>query len=44
MKMIAWNCQEVGNEMFSNLAYVLHRRHRPDMLIIIKPPIFEDRA
>ena len=44
MKMIAWNCQGVGNEMFSNLAYVLHRRHRPDMLIIIKPPISEDRA
>ena len=44
MKMIAWNYQGAGNEMFSNHAYELHRRHRPEMLIIIKPCISEDRA
>ena len=44
MKMIAWNCQGAGNEMFSNHAYELHLRHRPNMLIIIEPRISEDRA
>ena len=44
MKMIAWNCQGAGNEMFSNHAYELHRRHHPNMLIIIEPHISEDRA
>ena len=44
MKMIAWNCQGAGNEMFSAHAYELHRRHRPEMLIIIEPRISEDRA
>ena len=32
MKMIAWNCQGAGNEMF---------RHRPNILIIIEPRIAE---
>ena len=44
MKMITWNYQGAGNEMFSNHAYELHCRHRPNMLIIIKPSISEDRA
>ena len=30
--------------MFSNPAYELYRRHRPNMLIIIEPRISEDRA
>ena len=30
--------------MFSNRTYKLHRRHRPNMLIIIEPHISEDRA
>ena len=44
MKMIAWNCQGVGNEMFREHAYELHRRHRPNILIIIEPHIAEARA
>nr|POF24584.1 putative ribonuclease h protein [Quercus suber] len=44
MKMIAWNCQGVGNEMFRSHAYKLHRRHRLNILIIIKPRIVEARA
>ena len=30
--------------MFSAHAYELHRRHRPEMLIIIEPRISDDRA
>ena len=44
MKMIAWNCQGAGNKMFRDHAYELHRRHRPNMLIIIEPHIAEARA
>ena len=44
MKMISWNCQGAGNEMFRDHAYELHRRHRPNMLIIIEPRIAEARA
>ena len=44
MKMIAWNCQGAGNEMFRAHAYELHRRHRPNILIIIKPHIAEAQA
>ena len=44
MKMIAWNCQGAGNEMFCDHAYELYRRHQPNMLIIIKPRIAEARA
>ena len=44
MKMIAWNCQGAGNEMFRAHAYELHRRHRPNILIIIEPRIAEARA
>ena len=44
MKMIAWNCQGAGNEMFRAHAYELHRRHHPNILIIIKPHIAEARA
>ena len=44
MKMIAWNCQGAGNEMFRAHAYELHRRHRPNILIIIEPRISEARA
>ena len=44
MKMIAWNCQGIGNEMFRAHAYELHRRHRPNILIIIEPRIAEVRA
>ena len=44
MKMIAWNCQGVGDEIFCDHAYELHRRHRPNMLIIIEPRIAEARA
>ena len=44
MKMIAWNCQGAGNEMFRDHAYELHRKHRPNMLIIIEPRIAEARA
>ena len=44
MKMIAWNCQGAGNEMFRAHAYELHRRHRPNILIIIKPRIAKARA
>ena len=44
MKMIAWNYQGAGNEMFRDHAYELHHRHRPNMLIIIEPRIAEARA
>ena len=44
MKMIAWNCQGTGNEMFRAHAYELHRRHRLDILIIIEPRIVDVRA
>ena len=44
MKMIAWNYQGAGKEMFRDHAYEFHRRHRPNMLIIIKPRIAEARA
>ena len=44
MKMIAWNCQGAGSETFQNHAYELHRRHRPNILIIIEPRIAEARA
>ena len=44
MKMIAWNCQGAGNEMFRAHAYELHRRHRLDILIIIEPRIVDVRA
>ena len=42
--MIAWNCQGAGNEMFHAYAYELHRRHHPNILIIIEPRIAEARA
>ena len=44
MKMIAWNCQGARNEMFRAHAYELHRRHHPNILIIIEPRISEARA
>ena len=44
MKMIAWNCQGARNEMFCAHAYELHRRHRPNILIIIESCIVEARA
>ena len=44
MKMIAWNCQGAGNEMFRAHAYELHCRHCPNILIIIEPCIAEARA
>ena len=44
MKMIAWNCQGAGSVTFRNHAYELHRRHRPEILIILKPRIAEERA
>ena len=44
MKIIAWNCQGAGNEMFRTHAYELHRRHRPNILIIIEPRITEAKA
>ena len=44
MKMIAWNYQGVGNEIFCDHAYELHRRHQPNMLIIIEPRIAKARA
>ena len=39
MKMIAWNCQGASSVTFHNHAYELHRRHRPNILIIIEPRI-----
>ena len=44
MKMIAWNCQDVDSVTFRNYAYKLHRRHRPEILIIVEPCIAEERA
>ena len=44
MKMIAWNCQGAGSVTFRNHAYELHRRHRPNILIIIEPRIAVARA
>ena len=44
MKMIAWNCQGAGSESFRTHAYELHRRHHPDILIIVEPRIAEGRA
>ena len=44
MKMIAWNCQGAGNEMFRAHAYELHRRHHPNILIIIEPRIANTKA
>ena len=44
MKMIAWNCQEAGSVTFRNHAYELHRRHHPNIMIIIEPCIAEARA
>ena len=44
MKMIVWNCEGNGNVAFQNHAYELHRRHRPQILIIVKIPIAEERA
>ena len=44
MKMITWNCQGARNEMFRAHAYELHRRHRPNTLIIIEPRIADARA
>ena len=44
MKMIAWNCQGARSVTFRNHAYDLHRRHRPDILIIVGPRIAEERA
>ena len=44
MKMIAWNCQGAGNEMFRAHAYELHCWHRLNILIIIEPRIAETRA
>ena len=42
--MIVWNCQDDDNVAFQNHAYELHRRHRPQILIIVKPPIAEEWA
>ena len=44
MKMIAWNCQGASSVTFRNHAYELHRRHRPNILIIIEPRIAKARA
>ena len=44
MKMIAWNCQGLDSVTFCNHAYELHRRHRPQILIIVEPRIVEERA
>ena len=44
MKMIAWNCQGEGSDTFRTHAYELHRRHHPDILIIVEPRIAEGRA
>ena len=44
MKMIAWNCQGAGSVTFRTHAYELHRRHRPDILIIIEPRIAKGGA
>ena len=44
MKMIVWNCEGNGNVAFQNHAYELHRRHCPQILIIVKPPIAEEQA
>ena len=44
MKMIAWNCQGASNVTFRTHAYELHRRHRPDILIIVGACIAEGRA
>nr|POE67366.1 hypothetical protein CFP56_60029 [Quercus suber] len=44
MKMIAWNCQGAGNVTFCNHAYELHRRHHPQILIIVERRIAEERA
>ena len=44
MKMINWNCQGVGSVTFRKHAYELHRRQRPNILIIIEPYIAEARA
>ena len=41
MKIIAWNCH---SETFRNHAYELHRRHHPNILIIIEPRIAEARV
>ena len=44
MKIIAWNCQGAGIVTFRNHAYELHRRHRPQILIIVEPRIAEEWA
>lgn len=44
MKMIAWNCQGAGSVAFRNHAYELHRRHCPEILIILEPRIIGERA
>lgn len=44
MKVIVWNCQGVGSVAFRNHAYELHRRHRPQILIIVEPRIAEEWA
>ena len=44
MKMIAWNCQGASSVAFRNHAYELHRRHHPDILIIVEPHIVEERC
>nr|POE70403.1 hypothetical protein CFP56_61896 [Quercus suber] len=43
MKMIAWNCHGAGNVAFQSHAYKLHRRHHPQILIIVEPRIVEKR-
>ena len=44
MKMITWTCQGAGSVAFRNHAYELHRRHCPDILIIVEPSIAKERA
>ena len=44
MKMIAWNCEGASSVTFRTHACELHRRHRPDILIIVEPRIAEGRA
>ena len=44
MKMIAGNCQGASSVTFRNHAYELHRRHRPEIMIILEPRIAKERA
>ena len=44
MKMVAWNCQGVGNEAFHTHAHKLYHLYCPQILIIVESHIADNHA